>query len=167
MIRLSHRHAILFSGLVWLLVGVFLIYKGLNYMVMIGDHIHTHYIQGLPLIRFFSSFAKDLNQAALFFICTSLFLGYVKGRFALKKSVNRVVSRITSLPSPVPFKKIYSSGYFLLLCSMMAIGMGFKYLPLSVDIKGFVDFTVGAALINGSMLYLREAIKGGRKSFAS
>lgn len=167
MLRFSHRQAILFSGLVWLLVGVLLIYKGLNYMVMTGDHIITHYVEGLPLIRFFSSFSKDLNQAALFFICTSLLLGYLKGRFALKKSVYRVVSRITSFPSPVPLNKIYSLGYLLLLCSMMGIGMGFKYLPLSIDIKGFVDFTIGAALINGAMLYIREAIKVGKKSFVS
>ena len=167
MLRLSHRHAILFSGLVWLLIGVFLIYKGLNYMVMTGDHLRDHYIQGLPLIRFFSSFSKDLNQAALFFICTSLLLGYVKGRFALKKSVYRVVSRITSFPSPVPLSKIYSLGYLVLICSMMGMGMVFKHLPLSVDIKGFIDFTIGAALINGAMLYIREAIKVSKKSFAS
>ena len=50
---------------------------------------------------------------------------------------------------------------------MMGIGMIFKYLPLSVDIKGFIDFTIGAALINGAMLYIREAIKVSKKSFAS
>ena len=113
--------------------------------------------EGFSLIGFINSFVGKPEEAALILICFALFLGIIKGRFALKRTVNRVVTRIRTLPSPFPIKSLYTRGYLILLGSMVLFGMVFKFLPLPLDVKGFIDFTIGAALINGGMLYFREA----------
>jgi len=156
--KLRHSHAIILSGVVWMAVGILLLTRGIQYLVIAGNQVIGGTHQGFSLIQFFSRFSKDTEQAALIVIVLALVLGFIKGRFVLKKTVNRVVNRIHSYPSPIPLTKIYSKGYFILLFSMAFIGMAFKILPIPTDIKGFIDFAIGAALINGSMLYYRSAL---------
>ncbi len=155
--KLSHRNAILFSGLLWLGVGILLLTKGIRYLVDAGNTVLTGTHQGFSLIDQMSRFSKDREQAAMMVICLALLLGFFKGRIVLKKTVNRIVNRIRSYPAPISLKEMYPKSYFFLLLGMMGMGMVFKFLPLPLDVKGFIDFTIGAALINGAMLYLRAA----------
>ncbi|MCB1107388.1 MAG: hypothetical protein KDK76_04755 [Chlamydiia bacterium] len=150
--KLSTRSAILFSGLVWLALGILLLSKGMKYLVFVGSANPS----GI-LIKQVSRLGGDPHQGALILICLSLVLGLFKGRVVMKKAVNRVVERIRSFPSPIPLSAIYSKGYLFLIGGMTLMGISFKFLPLSIDIKGFIDCAVGAALINGAMLYIRAA----------
>lgn len=155
--KLSHRNAILFSGLLWLGIGILLLTKGIGYLVEGGNGVLTGNHQGFSLIEKMSYFSKDRQQGALILICVALLLGFFKGRVVLKKTVNRIVNRIHSYPSPISLKEMYPKSYFFLIGGMMGMGMLFKVLPLPLDVKGFIDFTIGAALINGAMLYFRAA----------
>lgn len=155
--KVSHRNAILFSGLLWFGVGILLLTKGIGYLVEGGNAVLNGTQHGFSLIEQISRFSKDREQAALILICFALIVGLFKGRVVFKKTVNRIVARIRSYPSPVALKKIYPKGYLFLIGGMMGMGMLFKFLPLPLDVKGFIDFAVGAALINGAMLYLRAA----------
>ena len=151
------RNAILLSGALWMGIGILLLTKGIRYLVDAGNAVINGTHQGFSLIKKITEYTKNPEQAAIILICVALLIGFFKGRVVFKRTVNRVVQRIRSYPSPVNIKSIYSKGYLFLIGGMMLMGMLFKFLPLPLDVKGFVDFAVGSALINGAMLYFRAA----------
>ncbi len=138
-------------------IGILLLTKGIRYLVEGGNAVINGTQHGFSLIGKISQFTKSPEQAALILICAALLVGFFKGRVVFKRTVNRVVDRIRSLPSPANLKSIYSKGYIFLIGGMMLLGMSFKFLPLPLDVKGFIDFAIGSALINGAMLYYRAA----------
>lgn len=143
--KFSHVSWILFSGAVWLGIGVMLLKKGLDLIILAAQD---------PA---YASTLLGHEQIALGLIVAGLFLGFLKGRFVLRKSVDRITQHICSFPTPVAFKNIYPKSYYLLLGSMVLLGLAFKWLPIYPELRGFVDVTIGSALINGSMLYFRRA----------
>ncbi len=104
-----------------------------------------------------SSVLLGREQIALGLIAVALLLGFLKGRFVLRKTVERIVKHICSFPTPVAFKNIYPKSYYLLLGSMVLLGLALKWVPIYPEIRGFIDVAIGSALINGSMLYFRQA----------
>jgi hypothetical protein len=132
MIQIRHLTALILSAATWFLMGLFLLAKGLNLLVV----------------------KADMKEGMiLFLIVLGLFVGFLKGRFVLSKTVKRMATHIFSLPNPSPLKKVYPLSYYLILAGMMGLGILFRWLPASIH--GFVDVAVGAALMNGSLLYLR------------
>ncbi|HEY5259365.1 MAG TPA: hypothetical protein VIJ46_01875 [Rhabdochlamydiaceae bacterium] len=131
-----HKTFITLSGLVWLVVGIFLLMKGLSL-------ITTGYVDG--------------DQTALLLISLGLAIGFVKGRFVLRKTVKRVVDRINSLPLPIQVSQVYSKGYYFLIGGMILLGMSMRWLPIPVAVRGTVDVAIGFALMNGAILYFRAA----------
>lgn len=131
-----HKTFITLSGLVWLVVGVFLLMKGLSL-------ITTEQTIG--------------EQTAVLLISFGLAIGFVKGRFVLRKTVKRVVDRINSLPQPIQVSQVYSKGYYLLIGGMILLGMSMRWLPIPIAIRGTVDIAIGFALMNGAILYFRAA----------
>jgi len=152
--RLNHSSMIVFSGAVWLVIGVMLMFKGLN-MLAFAAFFPGQPLKLLPAVQ---KIVSSPQQAALILICLALFIGFMKGRYVLAKTVRRVVGRILSLPSPVDLKDAYTGRYLALLAFMMALGMAMKWVPMAEDLRGFIDVSVGSALINGAILYFRKAI---------
>ncbi|MFI0435181.1 MAG: hypothetical protein ACH350_05575 [Parachlamydiaceae bacterium] len=153
MFKVSHATLIFLSGLVWLCVGSVLLPLGLNFIVdtlLIENHHLPH-----PVLSFLIPYTGGLESAALIWIAITLMIGFLKGRAVFSKSVNRSVRYISTLPNPAPLSKIYTPGYYLLLGSMILLGVLMRFVPL--DIRGGVDVAVGCALINGAMLYFRQA----------
>lgn len=153
--KLSHTKLIVISGLVWFAVGFYLLQLGLNLLVnsaaaasMSGDH---------PLMKSLLPYLRDGSNVALLLVVIALFVGYFKGRYVLGKSARRGVERIRSFPNPAPLSRIYSAKYYILLGAMMALGISIKYFGVSNDIRGWVDTAIGAALVNGAMVYFRLA----------
>jgi len=142
---------IVLSGVTWFVIGFFLLSKGINLSV------YSLSASSSPIISFLSHFTKTPEQSVLLLISLALFLGYIKGRFVLLKTVKKVVSRILSLEEPIKVSQVYSKNYLILLFSMIALGVTIRYLPIAQDIRGFVDLTIGAALMNGALLYFRFA----------
>jgi hypothetical protein len=130
--KINHLTAVVISGIVWFVIGLFLLTKGLNLLV-------------------FNEGGRD--EMALICIAGGLIVGFLKGRFILSKTARRTCGRIFSLPSPFPLNKIYPLSYYGLIAVMMGIGVVFRWLP--VTLHGFVDVAVGSALINGSLFYFR------------
>jgi hypothetical protein len=83
----------------------------------------------------------------------------MKGRFVLSKTVRRVVHRISSLSEPIRFLDVYSAKYFVLIASMILLGMTLRWLSVPSDIRGMIDVAVGSALMNGAMLYFRACFQ--------
>ncbi len=149
----SHRTWIVISGLIWCAAGILLLIKGLTYIVTAASSPEgTH-----PLFSAIVDLTGTVEQAALFLISLGLLVGFIKGRYVLAKTVRRITNRILALSTPIHWKDVYPKSYFILLFSMMLMGMLFRWLPIGFVIKGFIDVAIGSALINGALLYFREA----------
>ncbi len=153
--KLSHTKLIVISGLVWFAVGFYLLQLGLNLLVdsASAESLSEHY----PLMKTLIPYMGDGQSVALLLVFIALFIGYFKGRYVLGKSAHKGVERIRSFPDPAPLSRIYSPKYYILLGLMMALGMSIKYFGVSNDVRGLVDTVIGAALINGAMIYFRLA----------
>lgn len=154
MLKFSHATMIVLSGLVWFAVGVGLLSLGIN--ILVESTIHEQAATAYkPLVSFFTSFAGSKESAVMVLLAICLFVGYMKGCYVLGKSAIKGVNRILTFTNPMHIKNIYSPKYYILLGSMMFLGMLAKLLP--TDIRGAVDVTIGAALINGAVIYFRSA----------
>ena len=149
---MNARKWIIISGLTWLVVGYMLMVKGLKWI------IQSMTVEPAALIQWLSKLAGSPSQGALALICIALLIGFIKGRMVLSKTVQRVVSRLRSLPASIRLSEAYDRRYVILLGSMMLLGLLFRFLPIGPDIRGGIDVAIGSALINGAMLYFREAI---------
>ena len=147
---MQHRQWISISGFLWLAIGTFLLYKGLRYMSDAAESTAS------LCFKYQEQFGGP-QQAASAFVALGLFIGYVKGRFVLSKTVNRVVQQIADLQLPIRFYQVYSRKYFILIGSMITLGISLKFMPISVDVRGCIDVAVGSALIQGALLYFRSA----------
>ena len=148
---MTHKQAIVFSGLIWMVIGAFLLYRGLYYMI---DGIHTH-------VGYFSA-AKGLKPvigsyggAVLLLLGVAVFLGHLKGRYVLKKTVQRVVYKILMKPSPLKIYKLYGVRYYVVIAVMMCIGIGLRLSPIALDTRGFIDVIIGTALVSGAVMYFK------------
>lgn len=156
MFKLSHTTLIVISGLVWLGVGFFLFSLGLN-LIVESTHLDLLAIEKhSPILETLAPYF-GMEQAALLLVVLCLAAGYAKGRFVLGKSARRGVARILTFSNPTSIANIYSRSYYLLLALMIGLGMSIKFLGLPDDVRGAVDVTIGAALINGAMIYFKLA----------
>ncbi len=144
--KLRPWNVILFTGLVWLLVGFFLTLKGLKLIV-----------SGVFSENFFISWIGSFENASLVLIACSLLLGFIKGRFVMIKTINRVTKHLLSLPYPLKVTNLYPTSYYILLGSMILLGILCKFLGIPKMLLGCIDLTIGSALINGAMIYFRYA----------
>lgn len=154
--KLSHSKLIALSGLVWFVIGVYLLQLGLNLLlggVQYPDLTNSPY----PLLRILAPYVGSIESAILILVAIALYIGYLKGRYVLGKSAQKGVDRIRSFDNPAPLKHIYSRKYYILLGSMVLLGVSIKYLGLSNDVRGVIDAIIGSALINGAVVYFRLA----------
>ncbi len=147
---MKHRGYIALSGFLWFISGGFLLYKGLHL-------INAATLRADTLCFRWQEFFGSPQQTATILIGVGLLLGFIKGRFVLSKTVNRVSTRIASLTAPIRFADAYSRSYWILILSMIALGMSFRFLPIPIDLRGLVDVAIGSALVNGAMLFFRAA----------
>ncbi len=134
---MRHREWIAISGLIWLGIGMMLLYKGLHLIAQ-----------------------SDIQEKmATLWVAIGLLIGFFKGRFILAKTVRRVVLRIISLNLPIRLNEVYAPAYFLLIGGMMGLGVLFRFLPILQEFRGMIDIAIGSALVNGAILYFRAAKK--------
>lgn len=148
---------VMFSGMIWMVIGCGLLSQGLNLLI---DGAKGALVEGqaaYPLLKLCASLAGGEHGAALLLVSVGLALGYVKGRYVLFKSCKRVVARISELPEPASLFKMWSPAFYFLIGFMMLLGMGMKVSGVPSDLRGVIDVAVGSALINGAMVYFRFA----------
>lgn len=162
--KVSHTTLIILSGLVWFAVGCFLLPLGLNLLVNSIQQSRIHLIGAYPLVDNLTSFGWNRETVVIILISLGLYIGFLKGRYVLGKSVQKSVARILEFPNPTSLGNIYNARYYILLGSMIGIGMSIKFFGLSNDIRGFIDVTIGSALINGAMVYFRSAMSVRKKA---
>jgi hypothetical protein len=147
----NHRTVLQFTGFTWIVMGAWILYKGLKF-VSYG---------GFAQNSFCSRFGEPGSSIA-FLMTAGLLIGYLKGKVVLQKTVWRVASRLQSLPFPLRLKDLYAPSYLLLIGAMMVLGMLLNVLPIPLEFRGFVDIVIGSALINGSLFYFKFARQMGK-----
>lgn len=127
--NVNRRSAAMVAGIMWTLVGVSLLYRGLT---MIGE---------------------------VAYMAPALAIGYLKGRFVLKKSALRIVNRLKKLDEPVRWIDLYGKANWIVLLIMAGLGMFFRFATgiVPVEVRGFICIAVGTALLQGSTIYYRES----------
>jgi hypothetical protein len=146
---------IAFSGLVWFVMGTFLLVFGVKLIVYASlEQGKEAFLLGKLL-----HVMKSKERAALLLLVSALLLGFMKGRLVLSKTVARVVKRIATLPEPIKASQVYPVGYIALIGCMVLLGVSMKWLHVPFDVRGGIDVAVGTALMNGAMLYFRSLFK--------
>lgn len=157
MLKFSHAKMITFSGLVWFVIGFYLLELGLSLLVgnlNVGSDVTR---ESHPLLHALAPYLGSIEMTALALVVVALLIGYLKGRYVLGKSAKRGADRLKAMDSPIHITKIYSPTYYLLLGGMVCLGISIKYFGLSNDIRGWIDVIIGSALINGAMIYFKIA----------
>lgn len=163
MLYFRHRTLIVLSGFVWLAVGVMLLSMGIRFLL--GSLFGLYPDQGgFSLVSSLTASGVSPEVIALSLLSTCLFIGYLKGKMVLSKSVRRQVERILKKPSPVPLHEIYGRGYYFLLGGMILLGVSMRFLPITYDTRGAIDIAIGAALINGALQYFRASLQPRKES---
>lgn len=157
--KLHNKSMVIFSGVIWLCIGLMLLSIGTNLFIQgiaAIDESSTA-AASYPLMKTTSELVGKAQIAAALLFSLSTCLGYFKGRYVLSRSAKRSISRIATLPSPSPIYQLYSPAYYLLLALMIGLGMSFKLLGIGGEIRAIIDVAVGSALISGSLEYFRTA----------
>ncbi len=151
---LSFFFMMIFSGMTWLVIGFFLMSKGLGYLVMSAQ---------IPVSNVFSLVTGltpvfgSRDMAAISLIVISMMIGWIKGRVVLAKTARKVMARVRLLKEPIKLTEVYNLRYLILIGSMIALGISLKLLHVPTDVLGCVDVAVGTALVQGSVVYFRGA----------
>lgn len=159
MLKCSHRTLIFLAGIAWLGIGIFLLSLGISFILQTVDA--PSFVppkNQLSFVNLLSKYFANPQNVASILLATSLFIGYLKGRYVLSKSAFKQIARIKSLPNPASLKYLYSKGYYLLILSMISLGILLRFLPITIDVRGFVDVAIGSALINSAMIYFRGSL---------
>lgn len=152
--KFKHEILVFFSGLLWLFIGTYLLILGLNLSL---EAINSPIIANYPIHNAFASLLGGKTFVGVILISLGLMIGFFKGQYVLSKSARRVVKRIVSFANPMSIIHIYSPSYYILLGSMVFLGISIKYFNCPSDIRGFVDIAIGAALITGSLFFFKLA----------
>jgi hypothetical protein len=156
--KLSHQSLIALSGSLWLAIGAFLLPLGIHFIADVTINPQLLREQSYPLLSFVSQYTGGLEGAAILLIAASLMIGSLKAKKVFSKVVKKVVTRITSFPSPTKITNIYDYKYLILIGFMMSLGMALRYFGVPKDIRGVIDVIVGSALINGAIGYFKAMI---------
>ena len=152
MVNILNKKILYISAAMWACVGIMLLNKGLRLTIGSTQEVHT------PLLSWIQSvFERPAEQSALFIVCLGIFFGFLKGRFALRRSINRIIDNV-KIAQKVSFKIVYPPKFLFLMAAMMGLAMTLKALAVPKDIMGLIDIAVGSALINSSIIYLRNII---------
>src|SRR5260221_7096239 len=128
---LTKRRWFIISGIKWLAIGVMLLAKGLRLVVASAEQTTA----ATPLLKTVLSLAGTRHQAALLIVCLGLFIGFIKGRTVLAKTVSRIADRINLHPEGLSLKQAYDQKYWIILCIMMSLGIIFRIFTIPLDIR--------------------------------
>lgn len=141
MYRFSLKTALFLLGFLWLLAGVMLFTKGVTLL----QHPST----------FFSQFSwMPKKELPILLLCLGLFLGQFKARTVLRKAANKRIEEMRAR-SAFSFFQVFNLQYFLLIVIMSSLGMLLNFLSTPSDLRGFIDITIGTALMQSSFFYFK------------
>ncbi|MBN4067297.1 hypothetical protein JYU14_04360 [Simkania negevensis] len=160
--KFRHSTLITLLGLLWCAVGGMLLIIGTRlFTAIVSYQVNPKqllFMQGL------SKRAGGIDQAAIVLIGIALVVGYMKGKYVLRKSCVRVVNRLFKLPNPAYLHQALSKWFYLLIGTMICLGISLRVFGAPVDLRAVIDVAIGSALINGALTYFRFAVQAKAKT---
>lgn len=132
---MKHWFYVNLTGIIWLIGGSKLILKGIKLLEI-----------------------SHLNMSSLVLVFLAAVVGTLKNIFVLKKTIKRVIARITSLTIPIAAYKVYDKRFYILVGLMIMISFFMDILRVPCTVRGFVDFAIGFALLQGSLRYFKFSL---------
>ena len=129
------------AGLIWIIVGLFLIYRGSG-------------LYNLAVIE-----QNTSKEALIISVILGVVIGILKGKFVLSKTALRNRNRINQLVPPLSIHHVFSSSFYGLIAGMMILG--FLLREFNAYLGGYVVVAsiycgIGMALIAASSVYWKN-----------
>ena len=129
------------AGLIWIIVGLFLIYRGSG-------------LYNLAVIE-----QNTSKEALIISVILGVVIGILKGKFVLSKTALRNRNRINQLVPPLSIHHIFSGSFYVLIAGMMILG--FLLREFNAYLGGYVVVAsiycgIGMALITASSVYWKN-----------
>ena len=129
------------AGLIWIIVGLFLIYRGSG-------------LYNLAVIE-----QNTSKETLIISIILGVVIGIIKGKFVLSKTALRNRNRINQLVAPLSIYQIFSGPFYGLIVGMMILG--FLLREFNSYLGGYVVVAsiycgIGMALIAASSVYWKN-----------
>mgnify|MGYP000140773037 CR=1 FL=1 len=126
------------AGFLWVVVGLFLIYRGSGLYNMAVTEQNTS------------------KETIIISLTLGIVLGIIKGKFVLSKTARRNRDRINQLTPPLKIHNIFSGPFYGFIVGMMALG--FLLRTFNTYLGGYVVVAaiycgIGMALIAASYVY--------------
>jgi len=157
MIKLSHSQLVAFSGVIWLLTGLFLAQYGARLLIGALPLPDPFIAWTHPLLESFASLAGSRENVAVIIVLGCLITGQLKCRYVLSRSIQRGVKRILSLPNPAPFYQIYSLPYYALIGCMILMGVLLRKSGVPDDFRGACYLSIGFGMLRGAALFFKQS----------
>ena len=138
---MDKRRLLQIAGFTWIIVGLFLIYRGSD-------------LYKLAVIE-----QNTSNGTLVISIILGVVLGILKGKFVLSKTALRNRNRINQLIPPLSIHHIFSGPFYGLIAGMMILG--FLLREFNAYFGGYVVVAsiycgIGMALIAASSVYWKK-----------
>ena len=129
------------AGLIWIIVGLFLIYRGSG-------------LYNLAVIE-----QNTSKEALIISVILGVVIGILKGKFVLSKTALRNRNRINQLVPPLSIHRVFSGSFYGLTAGMMILG--FLLREFNAYLGGYVVVAsiycgIGMALIAASNVYWKN-----------
>ena len=129
------------AGLIWVIVGLFLIYRGSG-------------LYNLAVIE-----QNTSKETLIISIILGVVIGILKGKFVLSKTALRNRNRINQLVPPLSIHQVFSGAFYGLIAGMMILG--FLLREFNAYLGGYVVVAsiycgIGMALIAASSVYWKN-----------
>ena len=129
------------AGLIWIIVGLFLIYRGSG-------------LYNLAVIE-----QNTSKETLIISVILGVVIGILKGKFVLSKTALRNRNRINQLVPPLSIHHVFSGPFYGFIAGMMILG--FLLREFNAYIGGYVVVAsiycgIGMALIAASSVYWKK-----------
>jgi len=138
---LDKQRLLQIAGLIWIIVGLFLIYRGSG-------------LYNLAVIE-----QNTSKETLIISVILGVVIGILKGMFVLSKTALRNRNRINQLVPPLSIHHIFSGSFYVLIAGMMILG--FLLRAFNTYLGGYVVVAsiycgIGMALIAASSVYWKN-----------
>lgn len=134
-IRLSSLQLKGLAFFLWFLGGVFLAFRGMNFMLSAPDQ------PGWTLLAMIGVVA--------------LVVGWGKGQFVLTKTSHRNIARLDAFTQPMRPIYVYGLRSWIIIGIMVLIGLSLTWFNTPLLWRGAVNLAIGWSLIISSLVYVR------------
>lgn len=144
-------------GMVWFIVGIFLLFSGLKLIFFTGLIKGQSFTPIISVIMY--AFTGAIIPTMIVIVFLGLLLGYAKSKWAFVRVIRKTVQRIYPMPGLVRISNLYRLHEILLIFAVIALSRIVQFIHLPLDIQGVVNIAIGSALINGAVVYFRFALR--------